>query len=343
MTAPGMTNRLELRDRRTGRCGGRRDGHVQNARPAASTTGQHRTHRLSNRSPVALRGEPRTGRRAPRRRPSTSSRRQLLQAQRVLRALVRPRPRRPGRRRAGRSRPRRRVRRDRRLGAGVLRPVQEDLAARLALVMVAVTSLGCAFCSSSATVLRQGRGVVGGQPLRQVGVQVQALAAAGAPAGSPRSRSASRSRTSSATWQHSCSPAGSPGSRSMTSRSALRGRPLRPTVHWWTCSSSAARLTSQVSVARSSTIGKTRWSRRWTAPGSRCVGHLRRAHPRRRAGGGVLLEEARRPGRRAASGSGSRHRSLQQREQHRRDLGVVVEHLALGECRCAGRAPCGGC
>ena len=71
-----------------------------------------------------------------------------------------------------------------------------------------------------------------------------------------RSRSVSLSRTSRATWAHSCRPAGSPGSRSTTSRFGFLGRPFLPTVHWWTCSSRAARLTSQVRVARSSTIGK---------------------------------------------------------------------------------------
>ena len=64
----------------------------------------------------------------------------------------------------------------------------------------------------------------------------------------------------SATWQHSCRPAGSPGSRSMTSRSGLRGLPALVTVHWCTCSSRAARLTSQVRVARSSQIGNVRVS-----------------------------------------------------------------------------------
>ena len=44
----------------------------------------------------------------------------------------------------------------------------------------------------------------------------------------------------------------------MTRRFGLRGTPLAFTVHWWTCSSSAARLASQVSVARSSQIGKRR-------------------------------------------------------------------------------------
>ena len=34
------------------------------------------------------------------------------------------------------------------------------------------------------------------------------------------------------------------------------GTPFASTVHWWTCSSRAARLASQVSVARSSQIGK---------------------------------------------------------------------------------------
>src|SRR6478672_818923 len=141
---------------------------------------------------------------------------------------------------------------------------RKTLPDRRALVMVAVTSLGCSPCSSSATPLasvvessdgiRRGRSAYRCRPLLPL---VTGLAR--------RPRSASLSRTSSATVQHSCRPAGSPGSRSTTSRSALRGRPLRPTVHWWTCSSSAARFTSQVRVARSSTTGKVRVS----APPSR--------------------------------------------------------------------------
>ena len=144
-----------------------------------------------------------------------------------------------------------------------------------------------------------------------------------------RSRSVSLSRTSSATWAHSWRPAGSPGSRSTTSRFGFLGRPFLPTVHWWTCSSRAARLTSQVRVARSSTIGKTRVSPCGTSPRLPVVGTFDGVHPGRRAGRRVLLEEAgllhavrpAHPGDRTVR---------EVRQQHRRDPGVVVEHLALG-------------
>ena len=51
-----------------------------------------------------------------------------------------------------------------------------------------------------------------------------------------------RSRTARARRAHSCSPAGLPGSRSITSRSGDRGRPSSSTRHCGTCSSSEARL-----------------------------------------------------------------------------------------------------
>ena len=142
---------------------------------------------------------------------------------------------------------------------------RNTLPGRFALVIVAVTSSGCSACSASATSLAS--------------AVVPSLSRLGPPPGPPsagrwayrcspllplvtgeqdRSRSASASRTSSATRAHSWSPAGSPGSRSITSRSGWRGVPSASTVHWWTCSSSAARLASQVSVARSSQIGKRR-------------------------------------------------------------------------------------
>ena len=197
------------------------------------------------------------------------------------------------------------VRRDGGLGAGVLRPVEEDLAGPLGLGHGRGDQLRVLLLELLGDLLGQRRST-----------RRRAAAAAGrrtgagpccrwSPAWRPGPRSASASRTSSATWQHSCSPAGSPGSRSMTSRSALRGRPLRPTVHWCTCSSSAARLTSQVSVARSSTIGKMRVPsllRRGPRAGGR---HLGGAHPRRRAGRGCSSRRSSCPGRRAASGSGS--------------------------------------
>ena len=150
---------------------------------------------------------------------------------------------------------------------------RNTLPLRRALVIVAVTSRGCSACSSSATSRasavdsspgsRRGRSAYRCRPLLPL---VTGRAS--------RSRSASFSRTISATWQHSCSVAGSPGSRSMTIRSALRGRPLRPTRHWWTCSSSAARLTNQVSAARSSTTGNTSRSPCLLSPREPVVGTL---------------------------------------------------------------------
>ena len=210
---------------------------------------------------------------------------------------------------------------------------RNTLPGRFAFVMVAVTSFGCSPWSSSATSLasavdssegsRFGRSAYRWRPLLPL---VTGLAC------SPRA--ASLSRTSSATVQHSCSPAGSPGSRSTTSRSALRGRPLRPTVHWWTCSSSAARLTSQVRVARSSMIGKTSVSPPLDPvlleePREPVGRHRDGAHPRRRSGGDVLLEEA--GPLHAVRPADPGHRPVREvRQQHRRDAGVVVEHLALG-------------
>ena len=96
---------------------------------------------------------------------------------------------------------------------------------------------------------------------------------------------ASRSRISTATAQHSCSPAGAPGSRSTTSRSG--SAPIR---HCGVCSSSAARLASQTSVARSSTTTKSIVSRALVDPGTGSVSR------RTQAGvppGCVLLEEVR--------------------------------------------------
>ncbi len=114
----------------------------------------------------------------------------------------------------------------------------------------------------------------------------------------------------------------------MTRRSGWRGVPSCSTVHWWTWSSRAARLASQVRVARSSQIGKRIVPSPLPVRGAGRR-HLGRTHPRRRAGRRVLLEEARLlhavgpadPGDRAV---------LEVRQQHRRDLRVVVEHLALG-------------
>jgi hypothetical protein len=55
-------------------------------------------------------------------------------------------------------------------------------------------------------------------------------------------RSASLSRTSSATWQHSCSPAGRARVEVDHQPVRVERRPFLPTVHWCTCSSSEARL-----------------------------------------------------------------------------------------------------
>src|SRR5436305_348178 len=83
----------------------------------------------------------------------------------------------------------------------------------------------------------------------------------------PAHRSARRSRSSRATSAHSGSPAGAPGSRSMTSRSG----PGAPTFHWGTCSSSAARLASQTIVGRSSATTKSSVSRSFVEPGTGSV------------------------------------------------------------------------
>ena len=152
---------------------------------------------------------------------------ELLEAERVLRAgldLV-PRHRR-GDERAARGRAGSTARSwssSRRSATSPGRPCPD----RLAFVIVAVTSCGCSPWSSSATSLasavessdgsRPGRSAYRCRPLLPL---VTGRAS--------RPRSASLSRTSSATRQHSCSPAGSPGSRSMTSRSALRGPPVAP-------------------------------------------------------------------------------------------------------------------
>ena len=119
--------------------------------------------------------------------------------------------------------------------AGVLRPVEEDLAAAPRLGHRARSpASGCSAWSSSATSLASAVDSSDGSRFGERGVQVQALAAAGDRRRGRGRAPPSLSRTSSATWQHSCRPAGSPGSRSITSRSGLRGRPLRadgPLVH----------------------------------------------------------------------------------------------------------------
>ena len=63
------------------------------------------------------------------------------------------------------------------------------------------------------------------------------------------------SRHHRATSAHSARPTPSPGSRSSTSRSGLRGCPLRPNRHCGTCSSSAATCANHASTAGSSASG----------------------------------------------------------------------------------------
>ena len=196
------------------------------------------------------------------------------------------------------------VGRDGRLRAGVLRPVEEHLARPLGLGHRRGHQRRRAPSELLGDLLGQrGRARREVQLAGQGGVEVQALAAAGDRRQS-RSRSASASRTSSATCAHSCSPAGSPGSRSMTSRSGLRGRPLRrPST------GGRAARGRRGWPARSASRGRRRSGSAGVAVcpgrGARAGGrHRRRTHPRRRAGRRVLLEEARCPRRRAASGSG---------------------------------------
>ena len=128
----------------------------------------------------------------------------------------------------------------------------------------------------------------------------------------------SRSRTRSATWAHSCSPAGAPGSRSMTSRSGLRRLAVAvdgPLGH--------VQL-ERVEVDQVGELGEVVDQR---------VGDVVDRHPRQPATG--------RPDGRFFSKNiwsptpcGQRTRVTgavgEVRQQHRRDLGVVVEHLALG-------------
>src|SRR6187397_1981586 len=112
---------------------------------------------------------------------------------------------------------------------------------RLDLVMVAVTSLLCSSPRSSATSLASAVESSGSLRRWRAAYRCSPLLPL-VTAWVSRLRSARRSRTSSATWQHSCRPAPSPGSRSMTSRFAPCTLPDLVTVHWCTCSSSAARL-----------------------------------------------------------------------------------------------------
>ena len=121
-----------------------------------------------------------------------------------------------------------------------------------------------------------------------------------------------------------------PGRGRSTSRLGLRGRPVRVTVHWCTCSSSAARLTSQVSVARASTTGKrsspllARTRGRDPVVGTVTV----RTHDGVPAGR-VLLEERLVAG--AVRPADPGHGAVGEvRQHHRRDLGVVVQDLGLG-------------
>ena len=195
--------------------------------------------------------------------------------------------------------------------------------------MVAVTSFGCSRLELLGDLLGHRRG-------RR---RSRAAAAGGRRGASPCCRWSPAGRRACA--RPACrGPAARPGS----TRGARRPRPGRgrsragrrraacpawSTVHWWTWSSRAARLAAQVRVARSSMIGKTRRSPCRLSPRDPVVGHVGGAHPARRTGRGVLLEEAVALDAVRPPDAGDRA-VLQQRQQHRRDLGVVVEHLALG-------------
>ena len=150
-------------------------------------------------------------------------------------------------------------------------------------------------------------------------------------------------------------PAGPPGSTRAGPRRLARvevdDEPVRvaaacppwPTVHCCTCSSSAARLASQVRVARSSTTGKTRTSPFFEAGPRAGRRHLRRAHPRRRAPGGMFFSKklcfSTPLGQRIRVTAAVR----QQRQHRRRRPGRSSRAPRPWWCRCAGRAPCRGC
>ena len=116
----------------------------------------------------------------------------------------------------------------------------------------------------------------------------------------------------------------------MTSRSALRGRPLRPTVHWCTCSSSAARLTSQVSVARSSTIGNVRVSPCLDDAAREPVVGTVTVCTHDGVPAGVFFSKKLMSSTPCGQRIRVTARSCEVRQHRRRDLRVVAEHLALG-------------
>ena len=78
------------------------------------------------------------------------------------------------------------------------------------------------------------------------------------------------------------------------------------------------------------------------ARASRWTGRSTECSQRRRPGRQVLLEELHVAG--AVRPADPGHRAVGEvRQQHRRDPGVVVEHLALGGAGASGTSPCRGC
>ena len=207
---------------------------------------------------------------------------------------------------------------------------RKTLPERLDLVIVAVTSFGCSPCSSSAISLASAVDVVGVAAAAAGGRRGACPCCRWSPGGRRASRSASLSRTSSATWQHSCSPAGSPGSRSITSRSAPRGLPClvdRPLVHVQLEGGEVGQ------PGEGGEVVDDREDQAVAVPAlaARAGGRARRrCAPSDGVPAGAFFSKKRSrldavrpadPGDRAV---------LELRQQHRRDLGVVVEHLALG-------------
>ena len=129
---------------------------------------------------------------------------------------------------------------------------------RFAFVIVAVTRSGCSFCSASATSLASA--VVpslsrSSGPCGQGGVEVETLAAA-------HHRRAAQVVLGQRVAHHQrdlralVEPGRLAGVEVDDQPVGVARGAVGVDVHWWTCSSRAARLASQVRVARSSQIGK---------------------------------------------------------------------------------------
>ena len=129
------------------------------------------------------------------------------------------------------------VRRDGGLRAGVLRPVEEHLAGPPRLGHRRGDLLRVLLLELLGDLLGQRGGPVGVELAGQGGVQVQALAAAGDRPGVEVALGELVADQQGDLRSTPSARRGSPGSRSMTSRFGLRGRPGLLTVHWCTCSS----------------------------------------------------------------------------------------------------------